>query len=106
MLDGLFDNALRVTPAGARIVLAVRDAHRAAAVAEVRDGGPGLTDADLAVAFEQGVAATSATAACARSAPGSGWPSCTGSCSGWAAPSRPATHTKEAHGSPCASPSA
>jgi two-component system sensor histidine kinase BaeS len=53
VLDGLFDNALRVTPAGAPIVLAVRP-EAEAAVAEVRDGGPGLTDADLAVAFEQG----------------------------------------------------
>ncbi len=54
VLDGLFDNALRVTPAGAAIVLAARaqDGH---AVLEVRDGGPGLTDADLDVAFEQGV---------------------------------------------------
>ena len=53
VLDGLFDNALRVTPAGAPIVLAVR-LEPGAAVAEVRDGGPGLSDADLAVAFEQG----------------------------------------------------
>lgn len=54
VLDGLFDNALRVTPAGAPVVLAVR-AEPGWALAEVRDGGPGLTDADLAVAFEQGV---------------------------------------------------
>ncbi|MBN9618196.1 MAG: HAMP domain-containing histidine kinase, partial [Actinobacteria bacterium] len=40
-LDGLFDNALRVTPAGAPIVLAVR-ADPGLAVVEVRDGGPGL----------------------------------------------------------------
>ncbi len=53
VLDGLFDNALRVTPAGAPIVLAVRTDFTAAVV-EVRDGGPGLTDADLGVAFEQG----------------------------------------------------
>ncbi|MBE7189136.1 HAMP domain-containing sensor histidine kinase, partial [Jatrophihabitans endophyticus] len=54
VLDGLFDNALRVTPAGAPIVLAVR-AEGGTVVAEVRDGGPGLQDADLAVAFDQGV---------------------------------------------------
>ena len=54
VLDGLFDNALRVTPAGARIVLAARP-EPGWAVAEVRDSGPGLTDADLPVAFEQGV---------------------------------------------------
>jgi two-component system sensor histidine kinase BaeS len=53
-LDGLFDNALRVTPSGAPIVLAVR-AEPGVAIVEVRDGGPGLQDADLAVAFEQGV---------------------------------------------------
>jgi signal transduction histidine kinase len=59
LLDGLFDNALRVTPSGRPIVLAVRadDAVKAgrigggAILAEVRDGGPGLTDQDLAVAF-------------------------------------------------------
>jgi signal transduction histidine kinase len=62
ILDGLFDNALRVTPAGAPIVLAVRSEAAGPsagairqAVAEVRDGGPGLTDADLAVAFERSV---------------------------------------------------
>jgi two-component system sensor histidine kinase BaeS len=54
VLDGLFDNALRVTPAGAPIVLAAR-ADRGAAVVEVRDGGPGLRPEDLPVAFEQGV---------------------------------------------------
>lgn len=54
VLDGLVENALRLVPAGAPIVLAVRDEVNHA-VAEVRDGGPGLTDEDLAVAFEQGV---------------------------------------------------
>jgi two-component system sensor histidine kinase BaeS len=53
-LDGLFDNALRVTPSGAPIVLAVR-AEPGVAIVEVRDGGPGLQDVDLPVAFEQGV---------------------------------------------------
>jgi two-component system OmpR family sensor kinase len=54
VLDGLLENALRVTPTGAPIVLAAR-AEPGQVVTEVRDGGPGLTDADLAVAFEQGV---------------------------------------------------
>jgi signal transduction histidine kinase len=54
VLDGLLDNALRVTPAGRPIVLAVRAEPRGV-VAEVRDGGPGLTEADLAVAFERSV---------------------------------------------------
>lgn len=53
VLDGLFDNALRVTPSGSVIVLAAKNAP-GTAIVEVRDGGPGLTDADLAVAFEQG----------------------------------------------------
>ena len=56
-LDGLLENALRVTPSGAPIVLAVRherDTHgRVLVVAEVRDGGPGLSDADLGVAFDR-----------------------------------------------------
>ena len=52
ILDGLVENALRVTPPGAPLVLAAR-AEGSAAVAEVRDGGPGLTDDDLAVAFER-----------------------------------------------------
>ncbi|MGH3647395.1 MAG: sensor histidine kinase [Micromonosporaceae bacterium] len=53
VLDILVENAMRLVPAGAPIVLAVRgEPHDA--VAEVRDGGPGLTDSDLAVAFDQG----------------------------------------------------
>ena len=56
ILDGLFDNALRVTPPGAPIVLSVRaDEDRRTVALEVRDGGPGLTDEDLAVAFERSV---------------------------------------------------
>lgn len=57
VLDGLLDNALRMTPAGAPIVLAVgRETHPArpgVVLAEVRDGGPGLSDADLLVAFDR-----------------------------------------------------
>jgi len=56
-LDGLLENALRVTPSGAPVVLAVRHERdtygRLLVVAEVRDGGPGLSDADLAVAFDR-----------------------------------------------------
>jgi signal transduction histidine kinase len=56
ILDGLFENALRVTPAGAPIILSVRaEADRQIVLLEVRDGGPGLADADLPVAFERSV---------------------------------------------------
>jgi two-component system sensor histidine kinase BaeS len=53
VLDGLCENALRVVPQGAPLVLAVR-AGATAGVLEVRDGGPGFTDDDLAVAFQRG----------------------------------------------------
>jgi two-component system sensor histidine kinase BaeS len=52
-LDGLLENALRVTPAGAPIIVAARTGTAGTAELEVRDGGPGLTDADLPVAFER-----------------------------------------------------
>jgi two-component system sensor histidine kinase BaeS len=55
ILDGLFENALRVTPPGAPIVLSVQLAGQRTVLLEVRDGGPGLTDADLEVAFERSV---------------------------------------------------
>ncbi|MGB9378229.1 MAG: HAMP domain-containing sensor histidine kinase [Mycobacteriales bacterium] len=54
IIDGLAENALRVTPAGRPIILAAR-AEGTTAVAEVRDGGPGLTDDDLRVAFDRSV---------------------------------------------------
>jgi two-component system, OmpR family, sensor kinase len=57
VIDGLLENALRVVPAGAPIVLAVRGASPVQpgfGFIEVRDGGPGFTDADLAVVFERG----------------------------------------------------
>jgi two-component system sensor histidine kinase BaeS len=55
ILDGLAENALRVVPRGAPIVFAVaRDPIYAGyAVLQVRDGGPGLTPEDCAVAFER-----------------------------------------------------
>ncbi|MGI8667088.1 MAG: sensor histidine kinase, partial [Jatrophihabitans sp.] len=59
VLDGLLENALRVTRSGMPILLAVRRESapdgRPVAVLEVRDGGPGLAEADLAVAFERSV---------------------------------------------------
>ncbi|WP_413785184.1 ATP-binding protein [Micromonospora zamorensis] len=57
VLDGLLENALRVVPPGSPVVLAVRAAGADPASGgelEVRDGGPGFTDDDLAVAFERG----------------------------------------------------
>ncbi|HEX2903692.1 MAG TPA: HAMP domain-containing sensor histidine kinase [Jatrophihabitans sp.] len=55
IVDGLLENALRVTPAGAPIVLAAFAAAPDQLVVEVRDGGPGLNDEDLAVAFQRSV---------------------------------------------------
>ena len=51
ILDNLIENALRVTPSGQPIVLAVAGDEYYGAMS-VRDGGPGLTEADMAVAFE------------------------------------------------------
>jgi signal transduction histidine kinase len=53
VIDGLCENAVRVVPAGAPLVLAVH-AGPDAGIIEVRDGGPGFTDDDLAVAFQRG----------------------------------------------------
>ncbi|MCX2953769.1 HAMP domain-containing sensor histidine kinase [Lentzea sp. NEAU-D7] len=49
VIDGLLENALRVTPAGRPVVLAL------STVLEVRDGGPGLAPEDYPVAFDRGV---------------------------------------------------
>jgi two-component system sensor histidine kinase BaeS len=57
VLDGLLENALRVVPPGRPIVVASRcevgPGGQSVVVFEVRDGGPGLTEADLAVAFDR-----------------------------------------------------
>ncbi|WP_410619862.1 sensor histidine kinase [Amycolatopsis sp. cmx-8-4] len=54
VVDGLAENALRVTPSGAPMVFSLSlsgsDAHLS-----VRDGGPGLAPEDYPVAFERGV---------------------------------------------------
>jgi two-component system, OmpR family, sensor kinase len=52
IIDNLAENALRVTPSGARMVLAARAGDEGSVVVEVRDSGPGLTDDDILVAFE------------------------------------------------------
>ena len=54
VLDALLDNALRVLPAGAPLVLAGGREPDGTVRMEVRDGGPGLAPQDLAVAFERG----------------------------------------------------
>ncbi|MER5461747.1 HAMP domain-containing sensor histidine kinase [Streptomyces sp. NPDC002668] len=54
LIDGLVQNALRVTPGGAPLVLAVRAAAGGAAELQVRDGGPGLSDDDVRIAFDSG----------------------------------------------------
>ena len=52
IVDGLAENALRVTPAGRPIVFAVLTGAETAYL-QVRDGGPGLTDDDCRVAFDR-----------------------------------------------------
>jgi two-component system, OmpR family, sensor kinase len=51
VIDGLLENALRMTPVGRPIVLSL-DGN---GVIQVRDGGPGLSEEDYATAFERGV---------------------------------------------------
>ncbi|WP_285611014.1 sensor histidine kinase [Actinokineospora globicatena] len=54
VVDGLAENALRVTPAGRPIVLSLAaDANQA--VLQVRDGGPGLAPEEYDLAFERGL---------------------------------------------------
>ncbi|MFD4908396.1 sensor histidine kinase [Kitasatospora purpeofusca] len=67
LLDGLLANAVRHTPPGGPVVLALRRTPDGTAGAdsgageaggaelEVRDGGPGLTEDDVRVAFQPGV---------------------------------------------------
>ena len=56
VLDGLAENALRLLARGRPLVLHVAaGADARGAVLQVRDGGPGLADEDLTVAFEPGV---------------------------------------------------
>jgi two-component system OmpR family sensor kinase len=52
IIDGLAENALRVTPSGRPIVFSV-GATWTEAVLQVRDGGPGLTEDDCRVAFDR-----------------------------------------------------
>lgn len=51
IVDNLAENALRVTPAGSPIVFAAA-ADGAFGLVSVRDGGPGLDEQDMVIAFE------------------------------------------------------
>jgi PPOX class probable F420-dependent enzyme len=53
VVDGLLEIALRISPAGSRIHLAL-SANETAVQLSISDGGPGLTPADAADAFERG----------------------------------------------------
>ena len=53
IIDNLAENALRVSPTGSVVVLAIRTVADGVEV-EVRDSGPGLTDDDMSIAFEPG----------------------------------------------------
>jgi signal transduction histidine kinase len=55
VLDNLAENALRVTPRGAPIVLSLGLSPNGDAVLQMRDGGPGLAPEDYPVAFSRGV---------------------------------------------------
>ena len=55
VVDALLSNAVRVTPAGRPVIVAVLTLPDATPALQVRDGGPGLADDDLPVAFDQGV---------------------------------------------------
>ena len=53
IIDNLAENALRVSPTGSVVVLAIRPVTEGVEV-EVRDSGPGLTQDDMSIAFEPG----------------------------------------------------
>jgi two-component system sensor histidine kinase BaeS len=55
VIDALMGNATRITPSEQPIVLAAHLDEDGVPVLQVRDGGPGLSDDDLPVAFDQGV---------------------------------------------------
>lgn len=54
IIDNLAENALRVTPSGQEVVIAMSLDSNASLVVEVRDSGPGLTAEDREIAFEPG----------------------------------------------------
>lgn len=56
VLDGLADNAPRVTPNGCPIALSLSKSSNAALL-RVCEGGPGLSGQDCRIAFERTIAA-------------------------------------------------
>jgi two-component system OmpR family sensor kinase len=54
VIDGLVENAMRVTPSGSTVEIRVTQSSASAHI-EVLDGGPGLAPEDLDVAFERGL---------------------------------------------------
>ncbi|NEM91543.1 sensor histidine kinase [Galbitalea soli] len=54
LVDGLVENALRVSPEGSAVSLSASGSPAGIAI-EVRDGGPGISPEDAAVAFDRGV---------------------------------------------------
>ncbi|MFE0381176.1 sensor histidine kinase [Streptomyces inhibens] len=54
LIDGLVENALRVTPSGKPLVLALHLREGGGVELQVRDSGPGLTEDDVRVAFDSG----------------------------------------------------
>ena len=97
ILDGLAENALRVTPADRPIVFRVGTAT-GWGVLEVSDGGPGLTRR-TARSPSSGARSTSGIAGCGGSAPESGWRSCTAWPPGSAVTRSPGEHPRAARGS-------
>jgi two-component system, OmpR family, sensor kinase len=55
LVDGLVENALRVSPPGSSLELHATAGPDAGAVVAVRDEGPGLSDDDLVRVFDRGV---------------------------------------------------
>jgi len=55
LVDGLVENALRVSPAGSALELHAMAGPGGGGAIAVRDEGPGLSDDDLARAFDRGV---------------------------------------------------
>ncbi len=55
VIDGLVENALRVSPAGSTVTVTISANGHDQVDIVVTDGGPGLSDDDLSVAFDRGV---------------------------------------------------